>query len=63
MTNDEKKKHMQDLAVVVYSAHKALEQIEARAKDAGLYCSNKQMMWFTGARDKTIKVLVNGEIE
>lgn len=62
MTNDEKKKHMQELAVAVYSAHKALEQIEKMAKEAGLICSNKQMMWFTGARDKTVRVLVNGEL-
>lgn len=62
MTNDEKKKHMEDLAIAVYSAHKALKQIEAIAKEAGLNCSNKQMMYFIGARDKTVQVLVNGEL-
>jgi hypothetical protein len=61
VTREEKKKYMQDLAISVYAAHNALNKIEDIARDAGLFCSNKQMMYFVGARDKTIRVLVNGE--
>lgn len=61
MTNDEKKQYMQDLAVAVYSAHEALIKIEHIATEAGLNCRNKQNMWFSGARNKAIPVLVNGD--
>lgn len=63
MTNDEKKKYMRDLAVAVYVAHKALIAIEDVAKNAGLNCNNKQNMWFVGSRDKTVQVLINGELK
>ena len=63
MTNDEKKKHMQDLAVAVYAAYEALQMIEGVAKQYGLNCNNKQNMWFSGSRDKVVPVLVNGEIK
>jgi hypothetical protein len=62
MTKEEKKKYMQDLAVAVYAAHTALERIERVAKEVGLNCANKQHMWFVGSRDKTVQVLVNGEL-
>lgn len=61
MTNDEKKKHLQDLALAVYTAHSALVKIENIATRAGLHCGNRQNMWFEGARNKVISVLINGE--
>jgi len=61
MTELEKKKHMQDLAAVVYAAHQALAKAEHIAYKAGLDCRNKQNMWFEGNRGKAISVFVNGE--
>lgn len=63
MTQEEKKNHMQNLALAVYVAHKAYKSIEALAKHEGLNCDNKQNMWFEGSRGKVISVLVNGELK